>query len=339
MNPPVEVLITMPFPDDLVTRLRNVSPRLRINVVKASQPEDVPAEDWKKVEILYTSTVLPDPQQAPNLRWIQFHWAGVEHIIDHPLLQQPNVVATTLSGAAVTQMGEYVLMMLLALGHHLPDMIALQKKAEWPRDRWKRFIPQELNRSIVGIVGYGSIGREVARLLHIFGTTVLASKRDVMQPEDRGYSPAGLGDPQGDLVHRLYPPQALRSMFKECDFVVITTPLTAETKSLIGPEEIGAMKPTAFLVDVSRGGIIDQNALISALRERRIAGAALDVFPKEPLPADNPLWKMPNVIISPHISGITQYYDERAVAMFAENLHRYLSTQPLFNKIDPDEGY
>jgi phosphoglycerate dehydrogenase-like enzyme len=128
-------------------------------------------------------------------------------------------------------------------------------------------------------------------------------------------------------------------MFKDCDFVVVTVPLTSETQDLIGAEELAAMKPSAYLVDVSRGGVVNQAALISALREHRIAGAALDVFPEEPLPADNPLWKMPNVILTPHISGITPLYDERAVDLFAENLHRYLAGLSLYNLIDVRSGY
>jgi phosphoglycerate dehydrogenase-like enzyme len=335
----IEVLITLPFPEDLLAQLRGVSPRLNITVQKARVPEDVPGNVWKRTEVLYTNRVLPTPDQVPKLRWIQFHWAGVDHAVDDPLLQKRDLVATTLSGAAAPQMAEYVLMMLLALGHHLPDMIDHQNRTEWPKDRWERFGPQELSESTVGIVGYGSIGRQIARLLRGFGATILATKRDVMHPEDEGYVPKGLGDLAGEFVRRLYPPQALVSMIKECDFVVITVPLTEETKNLIGEREIGALKPSAYLVDVSRGGILDQEALIIALRERRIGGAALDVFPEEPLPPESPLWNFPNVIISPHISGNTPFYDERAVELFSENLHRYLAGMPLFNRIDPGRGY
>jgi phosphoglycerate dehydrogenase-like enzyme len=339
MNPSLEVLIIATFSDEQIAKLSNVSPRLHIKAIRANHTSEVPADDWKQAEILYTSQVIPAPEQAPNLRWIQFHWAGVDHAIDAPILKKPDLVTTTVSGAAVPQMGEYILTMLLALGHRLPDMIDHQKKAEWPQDRWKRFSPQELNSSIVGIVGYGSIGREVARLLRVFGATVLASKRDVMHPEDTDYTPEGTGDPRGELVHRLYPGKALKSMFKECDFVVVTVPLTEETRDLIGDEEIAALKPSAFLIDASRGGIVNHDALITALRERKFAGAALDVFPEEPLPADSPLWKLPNVIISPHISGNTRYYNDRAISMFAENLHRYLAGLPLYNRIEPERGY
>ncbi len=336
---PVEVLITVPFSEDLISRLRSVSPRLNITVRRARKPDDVPAEQWQKVEVLYTNEVLPAADQAPQLRWIQFHWAGVDHAIVDPILRQDDLVATTLSGAAASQMGEYVLMMLLALGHRLPEMMALQAQREWPRDRWERLLPHELRGSTVGIVGYGSIGRQIARLLHAFGVTVLATKRNAMNPKDSGYTPEGLGDPEGEFVYRLYPPQALRSMFKECDFVVVTVPLTGETEKLIGAEELAALKSTAYLVDVSRGGVIDHQALGAALKDKKIAGAALDVFPEEPLPEDSPLWKLPNVIITPHISGVTTAYDERAVDLFAENLRRYIAGLPLYNRINPERGY
>ncbi len=339
MSEPIELLITLPFSEPLLSRLQEVSPRLRITQIKAKSAEEVPAEVWAKVEVLYTNRALPSSEQAPRLRWIQFHWAGVEHVVNEPILRKPDLSATTLSGAAAPQMAEFVVSMMLALAFHLPDLIAAQKRAEWPRDRWDRFVPQELRNSTVGIVGYGSIGRQVARLLHAFGATVLATKRDARHPEDYGYIPEGLGDPGGAFVQRLYPAEALRSMLKECDFVIITVPKTPATLKLISTEELAVLKPTAYLVDVSRGGILDHDALIQALRDKKLAGAALDVFPEEPLPASSPLWKMPNVIITPHISGNTRYYDERAVELFATNLQRYLTGQPLLNRIDLERGY
>jgi phosphoglycerate dehydrogenase-like enzyme len=339
MTTPVEVLITLPFSDELVNQLRGVSPRLKFTTTKARKNDEVPDEVWSRVEVLYTNNVIPTPEQAPQLRWIQFHWAGIDHVIDAPILNKPDVVATTLSGAAASKLAEYAVLMMLALGHQLPALISNQMKAEWPRDRWERFAPQELSESTVGIIGYGSIGRQIARLLHTFGATILATKRDPMHPEDTGYIPDDQGDPSGDLVRRLYPPQAIRSMFRECDFVVITVPLTSETRKLIGAEELAALKANAYLIDISRGGIIDQTALLSALKDNRIAGAALDVFSEEPLPSDHPLWKLPNVIITPHISGITPYYDQRALALFTENLQRYLEGSPLHNQLNRQRGY
>jgi phosphoglycerate dehydrogenase-like enzyme len=335
----VEVLITIPFEEHLLNQLINVSPQLSITVFRAHKPEEIPPEILTRTEVLYTHRILPLPEQAPALRWIQFHWAGVDHALDAPILKTPGILGTHLSGASASQLAEFALTMMLALGHHMPDLSALQQKAEWPAERWERFSPLELRDCTVGIVGYGSIGRQIARLLYGFGAKVLAAKRDAMHPEDNGYTPEGLGDPNGDYVLRLYPPQALQSMLKECDFVVVTVPLTPGTRGLLGPTELAAFKPTSYLIDIGRGGVVDQAALIAALRDHKLAGAALDVFPEEPLPADNPLWKLPNVIISPHIAGYSAAYDERAVALFAENLTRYLAGLPLYNQIDLSKGY
>jgi len=336
---PLEVLITLPFPEEVVAPLRDISPRLNLTVHSARRPEDVPADIWAKIEVLYTDRVLPAPELAPNLRWLQFHSAGIDFAIQAPLLQKPGLMVTNLSGAAAPQAAEHALGLLLALGHHLPAVMQNQAKAEWPRERWERLTPRELRGSTLGIIGYGSIGRELARLAQPFGVTVLAAKYDAMQPEDFGYTPEGLGDPRGDLFSRLYPYQAVRSMIKACDFVVVATPLTPETQGLIGAAELAAMKPTAGLVVVGRGGVVDEAALLEALQEKRLAGAALDVFQEEPLAATSPLWRLPNLIVSPHLSGLSLHYDQRAMALFSDNLKRYLGGATLFNRFNPERGY
>ena len=186
---------------------------------------------------------------------------------------------------------------------------------------------------------YGSISREIARLLVPFGVNILAAKRNAMDPTDRGYMPEGLGDPEGNLFKRLYPIEALKSMLKECDFVIVSLPLTPQTRGMIGVEEIRAMKPGAFLVDCGRGGIVDHAALLQALQEKHLAGAALDVFPQEPLPADNPIWKQPNVIVSPHVAGVSKNFDAHATELFAANLRRYIEGAAVYNRFDLEKGY
>ena len=339
MNSTIQVLITVQFDEDLISQIEAVSPRLEVNTHAVSKLEEIPQETWQDVEVLYTHKALPEPGFAPDLKWIQFHRAGNERFVDAPILQKRNLVATSLSGASAPQVAEHVLEMILALGHRLPDAIELKQLGTWPEDREERFSPQELNQSTVGIIGYGSIGREVARLSQTFGATILASKFDARHPDDPGYVQDGIGDPQADFVHRLYPAQAVGSMLKECDFVVVSVPLTPETQNLIAEPELAAMKTTAYLVDISRGGVVNHADLIAALQEGVLAGAAIDVFPEEPLPKDNPLWKLPNVIITPHIAGITHQYDQRAVTLFIENLNRYLEGQPLLNQIDLQRGY
>lgn len=336
---PVEVLITVPFTDNQLDLLRDISPRLRINSYPARRPEEIPNDIWARTEILYTDRVLPALNQAQNLRWLQFHYAGIDFALDSPLLQKSDLVVTNLSGAAAPQMAEYAVSMMLALGHHLPDLIDNQDKSEWPRDRSERFRPLELRGSTVGLVGYGSIGREIARLLQPFQVKILAIKRDVMHPQDNNYTVENLGDPDGNLFHRLYPIQALRSMLKECDFIVIALPLNQHTRGLIKADDLAAIKPGAYLIYFGRGGIVEQPALLSALQDRRIAGAAIDVFAEEPLAPNSPFWKLPNAIITPHIAGVSMNYNERAAVLFAENLKRYLSGAALLNRFDLQRGY
>jgi phosphoglycerate dehydrogenase-like enzyme len=340
MNEPlIEVLVTLEFEETQMALLEAVSPRLRLTFRPVRRIEEITAEEWSRTEVLYTDRLLPNVTQAPRLRWIQFHYAGIDFMADSPILRKPDLVATTLSGAAAPQIGEFALMMMLALGHRMPDLFANQQKADWPRDRWERFVPRELRGATLGLVGYGSISREIARLVQPMGMRILAAKRDVMHPHDGGYVPSGFGDPEGNLFTRLYPIQALKSMLKECDFIVVAVPLSASTRDLIGADELAAVKPTAFIIDFSRGGIINHPALIEALQNKRIGGAALDVFPEEPLPATSPLWRMPNVLLTPHIGGISPHYMDRAAAMFAENLQRYLEGEALYNRFEVDRGY
>jgi phosphoglycerate dehydrogenase-like enzyme len=299
---------------------------------------DLPADLLNEVKVLYTAKMLPEPDSVPNLRWIQLHFAGIDHVIDHALIRS-GVAVTTLSGAAVPQMAEFVQMSMLALGQRFERMLADKGKKQWSEQRFERFQPQLIRGSTVGIVGYGSVGREVARMANAMGAHILAVKRDLMDLEDRGYMPQGMGDRMAEIPDRLYPPEALRSMAAACDFLVITVPLTPKTRGLVGKAVLQGMKPGAFLIDVSRGGVTDHGALVEALNEKKLAGAALDVYPLEPLPEGSPLWELPNVILSPHVAGAAQNYYEQAAALFAENLRRYIDEAPLFNLVDLERGY
>jgi phosphoglycerate dehydrogenase-like enzyme len=334
MSEEINILITLPLADELVEQIAQVSDRFAVTLLPAREASEIPGEVWEQAEVLYTMYTLPEPEQSPNLKWVQSYLSGIDKIRGEELFKQENIQLTTMSGANASQVAEHAVTMIMALGHQLPEIFDLQQRSEWMTSKGTRYIPRELRGSTVGIVGYGSIGRQIARLVHAFGAKVLATKRDVKQPEDPGYTPENMGDPEGDYFTRLYPPQAIRSMFKECDFVVVTVPLTRRTQGLIGPAQIASLKPGAFLVDVSRGGVVDHPALVTALTEGKLGGAALDVFPQEPLPTDHPLWSLPNVIITPHVAGFSPEYNVRANELFVENLYRYVAGDPLLNPVD-----
>lgn len=332
------VWITEPFSDQSLERLRAVSSDLKITAQPLHDEEDPPEELLNRVEVLSTFDYLPDPEDAPHLRWIHFLSAGIDRHLDHPLLHSEMKI-TTSSGISASQMAEATLAFSLALARRLPRLLKDKASKTWPDDRFSRYQPRELRGCTVGIVGYGSAGREVARLFHSFGATVLATKRDLKQLRDQGYRREGLGDLEAELPKRLYPPEAIASMASLCDFLVISVPLTANTRGMVDRQVFEAMKPSAFLIDVSRGGVTNHADLISALNEKHIAGAALDVFPIEPLPESSPLWDLQNVLISPHIGGYSNLYFERATTLLAENLRRYISEQPLLNQFNPQHGY
>ncbi|MFQ5942287.1 MAG: D-2-hydroxyacid dehydrogenase [Anaerolineales bacterium] len=334
----IPVLITVDMPEALLDRLRAVSPHIQIDLLPTGDASDFTDDQLGEMVVLYTRRALPEPEQVPNLRWIQFHWSGIDEFVDQSLLRS-DVIVTTLSGAAVPQMAEFALTMTMALGHHLPPMMDDQRAKIWADNKFTRFRPQELRGSTVGIVGYGNIGREIARLCQAFGAQVLATKRDLKALEMEGYVLDGMGDAQADIPERLYPPQALPSMASECDFLILTVPLTPETRGMVNAKVFDGMKKSAYLIDVSRGGVVDQGALVEALKEGEIAGAALDVYPVEPLPESSPLWGMPNVILSPHVAGTSGQYLTRAAGLFAENLRRYVANEPLLNRYDPKRGY
>jgi phosphoglycerate dehydrogenase-like enzyme len=334
----ITVLSTMRFTDELLDKLRAVSPRLVVKQRACRNAEQVEQALEEGVEVLYTSYLPVDLSRASKLKWVQMHMAGVDSLLDHPIMKS-DVLLTTVSGIHATTIAEYVFASILAFNRRVPRMLYYQSRREWPQGRWHLFARPELRGSTLGIVGYGSIGREVGRIARCFGMRVVAAKRSVSQMRDVGYAVQGTGDREGMLLDEAFPPERLSEMLGLCDYVVVAVPLTSETKKLIGEAELRAMRPSAYLVNISRGGTVDEGALINALREGWIAGAGLDVFEEEPLPSDSPLYDLENVILSPHVAGFTLRYDERASDLFAENLCRYLAGDPLLNLVDKARGY
>lgn len=333
----IRVLVTAPFPSHLVDKLKSVSKQVEIEQQAVSK-SDWPDDRTTSCEVYYAIGGVPRPEQAPNLRWIQGHWAGVNSLRDHPIWES-DVVITSASGIHAPGTGQYVMAQMLAWANRVPDWLSYQKKGTWPSDRWKKFLPNELRDQTVGILGYGSIGREVARLAKGFGMTVLATKRDARNTSDNGFTIPGSGDPEGVMADRIYPGEATRSMVAECDYVVITLPLTTTTHHLVDESMLREMKTTCVLINVGRGPIVKETDLVKALKKGWIAGAGLDVFETEPLPAESPLWSLDNVILSPHVSGFTPLYDDRVTDLFAENLRRYVAGDPLLNQVDRQAEY
>ena len=256
--------------------------------------------------------------RAPRLRWIHSASAGVDRI-STPSVRQRGLVVTNARGVFSRPIAEYVVMMSLAVARRLPQLLELQRERTWQPLRGR-----ELSELTIGIVGYGSIGAEVARLLQPFGCRILATRR---HPE-RG----------ADGVE-LYGLEDLREVLRASDIVVIAAPLTDETAGLIGAEQLAEMREDAWLINIARGRLVDELALRRALESGWIGGAVLDVFGEEPLSPDSPLYRTPNVIITPHTSWASDRVIERSVDLFIDNLRRDRAGEPLRNVVDLEAGY
>ncbi len=257
--------------------------------------------------------------RAPKLKWINAPSAGVDRFLVPDIVASP-VILTNSRGIHSVQMGEMAFEMLLMLAKKAPFFFRMRQQREW-----HRVVPEILRGRTLAVLGLGVIGREVARLGKAFGMRVVALDVREIGPDE--------------CVDAHFPPSRLKEVLSQSDYVVVTLPLTPETRNLIGEPELLAMRRTAYLVNIARGGIVDEDALIRALSEERIAGAGLDVFAKEPLPPDSKLWDLPNVIISPHVAGIREDYAVLAMDLFCENLRRYLDGREMLNVVDKKRGY
>jgi phosphoglycerate dehydrogenase-like enzyme len=258
---------------------------------------------------------------ATRLRWMHVRWAGLDSLL-FPALIESHVPLTNSRGVYSQSLGEFVIAGALFFAKDIRRLLRQQSE-----HKWEPFTMPELRGATMGIVGYGDIGRACAARAHAFGMRVLASRR---RPSLTGSDP---------IVDRSYGPAELIEMIRECDYVVAAAPLTPQTRGLIGEREIAAMKPSAVLMNVGRGPVVDEQALIGALRERRIRGAALDVFTTEPLPRDSPLFDFDNILISPHCADNTPTFNEDAMKFFIANFDRFLKNEPLLNIVDKHAGY
>ena len=279
-----------------------------------------------EAEVCFAGEVTPALlARAPRLRWIHSPAAGVGHMLFPELLAR-GVVITNSRGLHAEPAAEHVLAVVLALFRRLHTAVRRQAEHRWAQDEISAPPgPRRLRGALVGIVGLGAIGSAVARLVSAAGARVEAVRRRPERP-----APPGVA---------VYPAAELHARLPHWDVVVLCAPLTRETRRLIDARALALMKRDAVLVNVGRGRLVDEAALAAALAEGRLGGAALDVFEREPLAPDSPLWDLPNVLVTPHVSGFRADYWEAAVALFEENLRRDEAGEPLLNVVDQRAGY
>jgi phosphoglycerate dehydrogenase-like enzyme len=311
-----------------------VMPRWHVDQLRADFPQHTFLDAWDRdtlrqllpqAEVAFTPFVDRDVfASASRLRWVQSPAVGVGSLM-FPELLASGVVLTSARGIRARSIAEHVLGMTIALARLLPATLRAQAQHRWAQAELET-AARTLKGQSMGIVGLGAIGIEVANIAVPFGFRVSAIRRRSGQPV-----PAG--------VDAVWTPDRLDDLLAQSDVVVIAAPHTPETKRLIGRAQIDRMKPGALLVNVARGKLVDDDALIEALRAGRVGGAALDVFSHEPLDPSSPYWDLPNVIVTPHTSGAMHDYWTPLVALFAENLRRFEKGDPLLNVVDKVAGY
>ena len=340
---PVEVVIATSLTDDLIERIEKVDARVHVadaaarlfeELPSALRPGQEPAPDrsggrsldalLSRAEVLLAARRLPADmgRRAPNLRWIQLPLAGSEWARGLDVWRDPNVAITSGAGISAGPVAEWVVTQMLTLAKQVGRMVRGQRARQWDR-----FDLAQLRGATIGIVGFGAIGRETARLAAAFGMRVLAVKRNLAD--------VGLAGAEVEVL----PPSALDRVLREADFLVLAAPSTPETRGMIGARELSLMKPTAYFINPARGDLVDEPALLAALAERRIAGAALDVLQSEPPPADSPWWEVDNALVTAHVAGLSEGYDDAVVDLFLDNLGRYLAGEPLRNVVDRARAY
>jgi phosphoglycerate dehydrogenase-like enzyme len=343
----VTVVIGSYFEEEHVRRIREVDERLRVLYREDLVPpprwpgDHVGPEEWRRspedeeefLAMLAEAEVLYDfprghvrdlMEVAPNLRWVQGSMAGAGEVAKKAGLLETDVVVTTASGVYSRPLAEFVLMALL---QHAKNLDRLRRdRAE---KAWRQTHTDTLEGKTLCIVGMGNIGWAIAERVRPFGTRVVGVKRTVRED-----------DPAWHHADELYSTDRLHDALGEADYVAVTLPGTPQTQHLVDAGAIGAMKPGAYFVNVGRGTVVDEEALVKALQCGHLSGAALDVFEVEPLPEESPLWELPNVIVSPHATDmVPSIINKRQTDLFCKNLRRYLDGEPLVNVLDKELLY
>jgi len=309
---------------DMPDRIRARWPAMRVvHLPKYDRmPEELPDTD-----IFVGFSLRPEQfALARKLQWLHSTAAGVGQLM-YPALRESGIEVTNASGVHRIPMAEHILGTLIALAHRFPDCFRYQQQAHWAQQElWNAPVrPRELRGQILLFIGFGAIGREVAKVAQPLGMRVWAVTRS--------------GRAEEGVVEQSFPAAQLHEALPQADFVVLAAPETPETRELMGAREFARMKPSAYFLNVSRGALVDEPALIAALEQHKIAGAALDVASEEPLPPENPLWKLDNAFITPHMSAVSEHLWERQTDLLMENLERWFAGRELLNRVDLERGY
>ena len=287
-----------------------------------------------EAEILITDDPPVNRAGLPRLRWMQLTTTGVDHLeLDR---SWEGVTITTASGLFTPSIAEFVIGSIFFCAQQVPKRLARAEARSW-EDRWG-LAGRPIAGSTIVLLGYGSIGREVARLAAALRMRIIAMKARPDTLAAAGFSEAGTGDPDGSLPEQVVGIDRLTEVAALADWLVITLPLTDETRHLVDGPVLAAMRPDAWLVNVGRGAVVDEDALVQILERRAIAGAVLDVFAEEPLPPDHPFWSTPNTVITPHISGALERWGVFA-EIVGQNVPRLLAGEALLNAVEPARGY
>jgi phosphoglycerate dehydrogenase-like enzyme len=329
----MRLLLTTGLRPESIERLRALSPTLELTDASEDPSFDIDGLDDPDLEAIVGRRAPADLSRVPRLRWLQVGSAGVDHLGDDPPWNK-GILVTNGRGVFAVPIGEYVTAAILRINQPIDAWTAGQAAHFWP-DAQEPVATVVRGQTAV-LVGYGSIGREVARQLAALGLRILAAKPRPELRVDPSFRVPGTGDPDGSIPERIVGLDALAEVAAGADYLVLTLPLTRESRQSIGRTILAALPATAWLINVSRGGLVDETALLDALRGGRLAGAVLDVASEEPLPPEHPLWEAPNVTITPHVSGATSRYRDDLVI---ENVRRYLAGETLLNPIDPERGY
>lgn len=330
-------LCTLPLPEEWFAELSRRLPGVEVHRLAAGESPEV--DLLARVDLLHTSEWFPEASDVPALRCVQLDTSGVDHV-RRTSLWETQVPIATLGGIAPVPMAEYVMMAILELAHRVPLIERHRAGRTWPSnaDRLATLTPRQLPGATIGVIGYGRIGREISRLANVFGLDVLGLSRSGRPAAGVEKFDTGRSTVAEDRTE-IFPMERLEEVLRRSDYLVVVVPLTELTRGMIGAAQLDLLPDGACVVNIARGGIVDEDALLERLRDGRVGGVALDVFDEEPLPEASVWWSEPGALITPHVAGLAPQYHAQILDLVVENLTRLAGNRPLVNEVDRAAGY